>query len=126
MNTTRLNSFQINGTCELTLTLSFGAISVLSPTPIGYSILRADGTIYNFSSGTWEILPRTGQPTGNQVRALARFATSGPLANQQYAAVPASVFSYSGVWFATFQLNADGSIASQVDDYPCIPELITK
>jgi hypothetical protein len=124
MNKARMNSFRVNGTCELTL--NFGAISVLSSDPLGYSILRADGTIYNFSTGAWESLSPTGQPTGDQVRALSRFAKSGPLANQQYGAVPASVFSNSGVWFATFQLNANGSIVCQVDDYPCLPELITK
>jgi hypothetical protein len=122
MNAGRMNGFKVNGAAELTL--NFGALSVLSASPIGYSILRADGTIYNFATGCWEALPSTGSPTVNQVQALARFATAGPLSNQQYAAVPAPVFSYPGIWLATFQLNADGSIATQADDYPCIPEYI--
>ena len=98
-------------------------LSVLSATPVGYSVLRADGTIYNFGSGAWEALPPSGVPTAQQVRALTSYAASGPLANQQYALVPSPVFSYSGIWLATFQLNSDGSIASQTDDYPCIAGL---
>ena len=98
-------------------------LSVLSATPVGYSVLRADGTVYNFGSGAWEALPPSGVPTAQQVRALTSYAAAGPLANQQYALVPSPVFSYSGIWLATFQLNSDGSIASQADDYPCIPEV---
>ena len=84
---------------------------------------RADGTIYNFGSGAWEVLPGSGVPTAQQVRALTRYAASCPLANQRYAAVPAPVFLYSGTWLATFQLNGDGTIASQADDCPHIPGL---
>src|SRR6516164_3189367 len=101
MNNGNVNGFALNGACGITL--NFGAISVLSTAPIGYSVLRADGSIYNFATAAWESLPSTGQPTPNQVRALSRFATAGPLANQQFAAVPADVFTYSGIWFATFQ-----------------------
>jgi hypothetical protein len=105
-------------------TPDFGALSVLGTTPAGYSVLRADGTIYNFVTASWESLASTGQPTANQVRALAKFATAGPLVNQQYASVPSAIYTYSGIWFAIYQLNADGSIASQVDDYPCFPEVL--
>jgi hypothetical protein len=124
MNSGRINSFRVNGATEPTLT--FGALSVLSDSPVGYSILRADGTIYNFNMSCWEFLPATGSPTANQLRTLRRFATAGPLSKQQYAAVPVPVFNYSGIWLATFQLNPDGSILSQVDDYPCIPEMFIK
>ena len=99
-----------------------GVLSVLSATPVG-SVPAPDGTIYNFGSGAWEALPSTGVPTAQQVRALTRYAASGPLASQQYALVPSPVFSNSGIWLSTFQLNSDGTIASQADDYPCIPEI---
>src|SRR5947199_390090 len=91
------------------MSTNFGAISVLGATPRGYAVLRADGSVYNFGSGAWEVLPWTGVPTAQQVRALTRYAASGPLANQRYAAVPAPVFLYSGTWLATFQLNGDGT-----------------
>jgi hypothetical protein len=122
MNNARINSFRVNGPCDPTP--EFGAICVLSTAPVGYSILRADGTIYDFARSCWETLPPSGLPTGTQMQALSRFAASGPLANQQYAAVPASVFSCSGIWFATFQINNSGSIVCQLDDYPCIPQMV--
>src|SRR5262249_46074805 len=74
-----------------------------------------------FAAGAWAALPASGTPTAGQVRALAPYAAAGPLANQQYAAVPAAVFASPGVWLATFQLNADGTGASRLDDYPCGP-----
>jgi hypothetical protein len=109
------------GAKETQIALNFGAISVLSPSPIGYAILRADGTIWNFSAAKWDTLPSSGLVDGNHYQRLSSFATRGPLLQQQYAAIPAAVFTANGVWFATFALNSDGSIASQVDDYPMIP-----
>jgi hypothetical protein len=67
----------------------------------------------------------TGVPTSNQYRAMSTFSATGPLSNQRYARIPDDLFSFCGIWFALYQLNADGSIASLVDNYPCFPEYMS-
>ena len=120
MNTGRVNAFRVNGSV---IPPPFGAIAGISTSRLGYSCLRADGTIYNFRSGSWErVNPSTGIPTSDQYQALTSFSAAGPLSNQQYAQVPDALFTFCGIWFALYQLNADGSIASQVDNYPCFPD----
>jgi hypothetical protein len=120
MNKARVNGLLINGARRPTL--GFGSLNICDTIPRGYSVLRVDGSIYDFAAAAW-VAPSAGGPTASQVQALAPYAASGPLANQQYAAVPAAVFASPGVWLATFQLNPDGTVASQTDDYPCIPGL---
>jgi hypothetical protein len=123
MNYGRVNAFRVNGSVA---SLSFGAISALSTSPLGYSCLRADGTIYNFGTGCWDQLnPSTGIPTTNQYQALASFSAQGPLSKQQFAQVPEALLATCGIWFAIFQLDATGSIVSQVDNYPCFPEYMS-
>src|SRR5262249_43801802 len=91
-----------------------GVLGVLGGAPVGYSALGVDGSVYDFAGGAWAALPASGTPTAGQVRALAPYAAAGPLANQQYAAVPAAVFASPGVWLATFQLTAQ-SLAYVLD-----------
>jgi hypothetical protein len=124
MNTGKINAFRVNGSVDVSL--NFGALNAISSDPLGYSCLRADGTIYNFNTGCWEPLnPSTGVPTTNQYRALSSFSANGPLSNQRYARIPDAVFSFCGIWFAVYKLNSDGSIAAQVDDYSCFPEYMS-
>src|SRR5262249_31167983 len=96
MNTARINSLLVNGAHRPTL--GVGSLNICDTIRRGSWVLGVAGSVYDFAAGAWEALPASGTPTAGQVRALAPYAAAGPLANQQYAAVPAAVFASPGVW----------------------------
>ena len=95
-------------------------ICCVSSSPLCYCALDPTGKIWNFDSGTWEVLESTGTPLAAHLRQLAYVVpgSTGSLGHQQWAVIPSPVVAIAGVYCPVFTFPLLGKPDDELD---CLP-----